>query len=210
MDGAGLNRSGSSCRLRWVNYLCPHLKRTDFTPEEERMIIELHARWGNRWSRIAQCLPGRTDNAIKNFFRTRIKKKNHLLERCNCNIQHGMHEKCKCLIRSSSPPTSFRKHYFLEDNGTKSYTSLPRQSTEDCQVTYINDIKKENPDTWNVVEGHSTDFPFSFSVLSLNSITLPELYGEGKQSCSLYNTASPTSFANTELNSYELWNIDEG
>ncbi|KAH9326359.1 hypothetical protein KI387_006537, partial [Taxus chinensis] len=44
---AGLKRSGSSCRLRWVNYLCPHLKRTDFTPEEERLIIELHGRWGN-------------------------------------------------------------------------------------------------------------------------------------------------------------------
>ncbi|KAH9323265.1 hypothetical protein KI387_017904, partial [Taxus chinensis] len=43
----GLNRSGKSCRLRWVNYLSPDLKTTDFTEEEERFIIELHASLGN-------------------------------------------------------------------------------------------------------------------------------------------------------------------
>lgn len=72
---SGLQRTGKSCRLRWVNYLRPDLKRSKITPEEERLIIELHRRWGNRWSRIAQSLPGRTDNEIKNFWRTRMKGK---------------------------------------------------------------------------------------------------------------------------------------
>jgi len=72
---AGLKRTGKSCRLRWVNYLRPDLKRSKITREEERLIIELHRRWGNRWSRIAQSLPGRTDNEIKNFWRTRMKGK---------------------------------------------------------------------------------------------------------------------------------------
>ncbi|XP_038894836.1 transcription factor MYB59-like [Benincasa hispida] len=71
---SGLKRTGKSCRLRWVNYLHPGLKRGKMTPHEERLVLELHSKWGNRWSRIARKLPGRTDNEIKNFWRTHMRK----------------------------------------------------------------------------------------------------------------------------------------
>ncbi|KAJ8750341.1 hypothetical protein K2173_014256 [Erythroxylum novogranatense] len=76
---AGLLRCGKSCRLRWINYLRPDLKRGGFTEMEENQIIQLHARLGNRWSKIASHFPGRTDNEIKNHWNTRIKKKLKLL-----------------------------------------------------------------------------------------------------------------------------------
>ncbi|XXG78850.1 hypothetical protein AAC387_Pa09g0025 [Persea americana] len=72
---AGLQRCGKSCRLRWINYLRPDLKRGTFSQEEENLIIELHTVLGNRWSQIAAQLPGRTDNEIKNLWNSCIKKK---------------------------------------------------------------------------------------------------------------------------------------
>nr|CAD1823703.1 unnamed protein product [Ananas comosus var. bracteatus] len=71
----GLQRCGKSCRLRWINYLRPDLKRGSFSQEEEDLIIALHEILGNRWSQIASQLPGRTDNEIKNYWNSCLKKK---------------------------------------------------------------------------------------------------------------------------------------
>ncbi|KAJ4831034.1 hypothetical protein Tsubulata_029339 [Turnera subulata] len=72
---SGLFRCGKSCRLRWANHLRPNLKKGAFTQEEEQLIIELHAKMGNKWARMAAHLPGRTDNEIKNYWNTRIKRR---------------------------------------------------------------------------------------------------------------------------------------
>ncbi|KAB2613846.1 transcription factor MYB34 [Pyrus ussuriensis x Pyrus communis] len=72
---AGLQRCGKSCRLRWTNYLRPDIKRGKFSLQEEQTIIQLHALLGNRWSAIATHLPKRTDNEIKNYWNTHLKKR---------------------------------------------------------------------------------------------------------------------------------------
>ncbi|KAL7148951.1 hypothetical protein ABFS83_05G007700 [Erythranthe nasuta] len=74
---AGLQRCGKSCRLRWTNYLRPDIKRGKFTSQEEKDIMRLHALLGNslRWSAIATHIPKRTDNEIKNYWNTRLKKR---------------------------------------------------------------------------------------------------------------------------------------
>ncbi|RLN23533.1 transcription factor MYB82-like [Panicum miliaceum] len=70
-----LRRSGKSCRLRWMNYLRPDLKKEPISKREEEVIISLQQSLGNRWSTIAARMPGRTDNEIKNYWNSRIRKR---------------------------------------------------------------------------------------------------------------------------------------
>ncbi|KAJ7963795.1 MYB transcription factor [Quillaja saponaria] len=72
---SGLARCGKSCRLRWANHLRPHLKKGPFSQEEQKLILELHSKYGNKWALMATLLPGRTDNEIKNYWNTRVKRR---------------------------------------------------------------------------------------------------------------------------------------
>eukprot|EP00253_Pinus_taeda_P001186 PITA_01186 len=106
---AGLQRCGKSCRLRWVNYLRPDLKRGAFSCQEERLIIHLQSILGNRWSQIAAQLPGRTDNEIKNYWNSAIKKK----------LRLGHHPTSSALSNSntkSQPNTPSQSHLIRNNN----------------------------------------------------------------------------------------------
>lgn len=99
----GLLRCSKSCRLRWTNYLRPGIKRGNFTPHEEGMIIHLQALLGNKWAAIASYLPQRTDNDIKNYWNTHLKKKIKKLQTASSD-EHEPH-----LIALSDHSTQFQK-----------------------------------------------------------------------------------------------------
>ncbi|KAL6902304.1 hypothetical protein ACP4OV_005180 [Aristida adscensionis] len=107
---AGLKRCGKSCRLRYTNYLRPNLKHENFTQEEEELIVTLHAMLGSRWSLIANQLPGRTDNDVKNYWNTKLSKK--LRQRGIDPITHRpiadlMHSIGALAIRPPQPPPCY-------------------------------------------------------------------------------------------------------
>ncbi|KAK7278072.1 hypothetical protein RJT34_23096 [Clitoria ternatea] len=122
---AGLQRCGKSCRLRWINYLRPDLKRGAFSQQEENMIIELHAVLGNRWSQIAAQLPGRTDNEIKNLWNSCLKKK--LRQK---GIDPNTHKPLSEVENDKDKPSTADKNNQKDSFGSNEVISLVDQLTK--------------------------------------------------------------------------------
>ncbi|RDY10744.1 Transcription factor MYB36, partial [Mucuna pruriens] len=126
----GLKRCGKSCRLRWLNYLRPNIKHGQFSDAEDKIICSLFASIGSRWSIIASQLPGRTDNDIKNYWNTKLKKK---MMAMNPSPQRKPQQITLLSIlqsSTSSSPLSFRDnnsynplHGSLTGSGSFSYSS---------------------------------------------------------------------------------------
>ncbi|CAL9205071.1 unnamed protein product [Musa hybrid cultivar] len=128
---AGLLRCGKSCRLRWINYLRPDLKRGNFTQEEDETIINLHRLLGNRWSLIAARLPGRTDNEIKNYWNTHIRRK--LLSRGVDPITHRpIDERAPSTIAISSERKEEKQQQQQQQQSSSEESSAQRQQAPKC------------------------------------------------------------------------------
>ncbi|WOK96759.1 transcription factor MYB30-like [Canna indica] len=114
----GLMRCSKSCRLRWTNYLRPGIKRGNFTQQEEGLIIHLQSMLGNKWAAIASYLPQRTDNDIKNYWNTHLKKK---IKKC----QGTMDNSCNSL----SDPSGNVCHEFYNTHNKSSPLPISNMSS---------------------------------------------------------------------------------
>ncbi|KAJ9682673.1 hypothetical protein PVL29_018571 [Vitis rotundifolia] len=111
---SGLNRCRKSCRLRWLNYLRPDIKRGEFTTDEVDLIIRLHKLLGNRWALIAGRLPGRTSNDVKNYWNT------HLNKKCFGKAGKDVAEKtAKVTVIKPRPRTFYKNLSYLKGKAAK-------------------------------------------------------------------------------------------
>ncbi|CAA3003663.1 transcription factor MYB114-like [Olea europaea subsp. europaea] len=124
-----LNRCDKSCRLRWMNYLRPNIKRGSMSDQEEDLILRLHKLLGNRWSLIAGRLPGRTDNEIKNYWKSHLSKK----------------------IEKSNEGISRKEEGSKSGEKTNPSKSTVTGSSEDSKISFdlddFFDFSNENPST---------------------------------------------------------------
>ncbi|XP_051120697.1 transcription factor MYB4-like [Andrographis paniculata] len=151
---AGLMRCGKSCRLRWMNYLRPDIKRGNFTSNEEETILRLHAELGNKWSVIAARLPGRTDNEIKNVWHTHLKKRLRLNSGASRPVPEpgfGTQMPCPGQLNSPAPSSS-------GDDASSGSTAAGAASSDDFEETtrLLSDWWEDIPGSeWSGFSGES-------------------------------------------------------
>ncbi|KAG9447740.1 hypothetical protein H6P81_013868 [Aristolochia fimbriata] len=190
---AGLKRNGKSCRLRWVNYLRPDLKRGQITPHEENLIVELHARWGNRWSTIARSLPGRTDNEIKNYWRTHFKKNSK-------SSQNGEKAKSRALRRQQQKRLLQQQQQQLQQQQRQEVVQLQQQEAQaETKMLFLSQVQ-EGDYRVSAPQMVRPEMTFMNPTAGLEQCLSPLYQGEG----SLQETSVEEGFLWSGL-----WNLDD-
>ncbi|KAF8116979.1 hypothetical protein N665_0013s0038 [Sinapis alba] len=187
---AGLKRTGKSCRLRWLNYLKPDIRRGNLSPQEQLLILELHSKWGNRWSKIAQYLPGRTDNEIKNYWRTRVQKQARQL-----NIESNS-DKFFDAVRGFWVPRLIEK---MEQNSSTTYCCPQNNNNNNNSLFPPQSYDSVNTQTYNDYSGQNlsnTDRSASSSTFMPDLMTDPHFMD--------HNTIIDASMCYHEVSEQEL------
>ncbi|KAI3865551.1 hypothetical protein MKW92_008375 [Papaver armeniacum] len=179
---------------------------TDFPSEEQLLILELHSRWGNRWSKIAQHLPGRTDNEIRIIGEQRVQKHAKQLQ-CDVNSKQfkdtmrylwmpRLVERIQAEAASTATTAS--------SNGAKVATANSTNYMNQPNNTMNNGYNQEFSDDQYMFQTSNNEFSGSFNNQSFVTAT-PENSSTGGSSDSMGNFPHSNTYnitQNTHTNNY--------
>ncbi|EEF48780.1 transcription factor MYB58 isoform X1 [Ricinus communis] len=193
---AGLLRCGKSCRLRWINYLRPDVKRGNFTKEEEDTIITLHQTLGNKWSKIASHLPGRTDNEIKNVWNTHLKKKLSFTDKDSDNRDESKESLTTTSSSSSSSSTIMSCGKRVPDHD------------HDDQWNH-GSVTKRTRVLDTIPAGEAKEFPSSSTSSNNSNVTNYSQVDDSKQDDQIFNFSGPCDIVQNILEEVNKPEIDQ-
>jgi hypothetical protein len=159
-------RQGKQCRERWYNHVHPDLKIGKWNDTEDCILIERQKELGNRWNEIAKLMTGRTENGVKNRWKSLKKNAHKHFASCESPLDHLYNQKLQSAEHSQTTASS--PHTQSYDPQPAVPSSIPKFSL-DC-------IKKQTTQPSQPAEVHQ-QYPFLQSPFTNSPIIMDSVNG---------------------------------